>query len=127
MTTHPDSDALTIARWAWPEYDWKPDIGPDPDPDFAWRTGKSATLSRTRSVTLSWAADDANNVTDVERLMVERGHGEEYAQALCRAVLSATDPWPRGWEDFAMIRTAPLASIVRALVATIRKLEAKHA
>jgi hypothetical protein len=87
-----DSDAIVVARWAWP--------------------GNIAAEGR-----VFWTP---GNIAAVEALIVERGMGQQYGEHLCRTALSPIDPFPRGWDDIAAIRTAPPATILRALAATIR-------
>jgi hypothetical protein len=64
-----------------------------------------------------------SNVRNAERVLIERGHAEEYGRALIREL----NLYPLGSdEDAALCATAPLDARLRAMAAVIRGLEKKE-
>lgn len=97
------SDALVIARWR------------DPVIFRALDERSAKTVADTYAESARWIAES-------ERILIERGHGDAYGEALGCALLAKHDPWPRCFEDIAQLATAPLGARVRAMAAVIRGL-----
>lgn len=113
-------EALEIARWY--------------APDQEWRTTKILGVLRAPSLNVQCEDDridleDALCVSEIERALVERGLGDRYGEALCRAVLGEGPEefgerapiCPDQFAHIAAIRTAPLAVIARAILETVRE------
>lgn len=102
------SDALKIARFLWPDKEWRADPA----------TGGAGSND------LRFVPTSFGGCNGAEHAIIARGLAEEYGEALCRELFGA----PGGIEPhpFAQIRTAPLECIVRALVAVIDAQEAKR-
>jgi hypothetical protein len=110
MTTEP-SDALTVARWCWPD---------DDDWTSAWREQELGD-------------EDRLQISEAERILIERGHGAAYGRALWEELRSSLPDRVRApelkedqWEQMAAIATAPRAVRLRAMAETIRNLKPKE-
>jgi hypothetical protein len=100
-----DSDAIVVARWR--------------DKSFCeWPESAQKVIADDSATRLEWLAA-------VEALIVERGMGEAYGRALATALSPELLKCDR-YDGYAMIRTAPPATILRALAATIRAAEKKE-
>jgi hypothetical protein len=66
-----------------------------------------------------------DNVRDAERVLIERGYGDKYGQALCGEVLGLEGAHPDNvylptMADATKLATSPLDARVRAMAAVIR-------
>lgn len=132
------SDALTIARWCWPDCFW----GEWPSGTQAIKlTGRNDANGNPISIAEWWPADEdyctrgatRESIADAERILIERGLESEYGHAIAIELQYDSRGSDRGMflieateDDFAKIATAPLAARVRAMAAVIRALEEKH-
>lgn len=118
------SDALTIARFCWPERSWRHDtdgIAPD---DVVISDGPEFAIYR-----------DFTEIDDVrvaELAVIERGLAKEYGKALLVELGMRGQEGDGSWTismlpgiDHAKLATAPLDARVRALAAVIRAQEEK--
>lgn len=110
-------DALDVARFRWPEYEWVRACG-----------AYCRRLPGHRSYTLeeSWDPRDAADIAAAERVLVERGLGEEYGRAL-RLALRIKDAEKDYYGQYltdgevVAIRTAPLEVCLRAMARVVRE------
>jgi len=121
MTDQPASDALTVARWCWPEHGpWQmgtPDPLPTPIP-----------MSRARWFDPERWEDDrfvaCHGVLAAEAALIERGLAEEYGEELCVELFGMSVP--SSARDACGLATAPLPARLRALASVVRAQEAKR-
>jgi hypothetical protein len=107
-----ESDALTIARWCWPEEQWHQNYA-NVLPSTAGGIGFDDT-----------SMDDPDGyfaVSDAERVVIERGHGRAYGLALLDHLDIGITAWCSDHAE--VIATAPLDARMRALAATIRAVQ----
>ncbi len=110
-----ESDALTVARWCWPESTWiLVHDEPMTSDGLVFSEGEHDSLD-------GWYA-----VEDAERVLVERGEVEAYGFALwlCLFGESAHDAYEGA--EFAKIAMAAPEVRVRAMAAVIRALKEKR-
>jgi hypothetical protein len=123
MTTEP-SDALTVARFCWPENTWHAT-------ESYWCPHVARRIPALRSS--RFEADNRSHVAEAERILIERGHGAAYGRALWEELRSSLPDRVRApelkedqWEQMAAIATAPRAVRLRAMAETIRNLKPKE-
>lgn len=118
------NDALTVARWCWPQelpdgWIWCDDGTYSLaifDPDSADCNGNDQAL---------------HGVRDAERVLIERGHADAYGKAIARELdqesylPGASFAVTTSWFMLAMIATLSPAARIRAMAAVIRTLESK--
>ena len=108
----PPDAALRIARFCWPHSEWILS-----EPLLVWERGRGHR-------TLCFGEESSLRLA--ERAIVERGLGERYGEELIEAVDGIYTERQTLEAMFAVIRTAPLDAIVRALLAVVEAEEKKH-
>jgi hypothetical protein len=118
VTVATDSDALTIARWCWPEDEGDDYYGPK----ATFCLGMEELLRGEKQDGLAmWA------VRAAERIVMELGHAKTYGRELARhfgfkTPILMDDGGAEHSIRLAMAATAPLDVRVRAMAAVIRSL-----
>jgi len=107
------SDALEIARWAWPDKRWSERID---------RSTACVWIDLKRSASGEFDVGRFDSLQDAELVLIERGLAEEYGQKLWAEVWDRPFGLGNGL-SIARIATAPLDARVRAILAVIRAQE----
>lgn len=112
-------DALDVARFCWPGEDWSIDA-------LGRVAGPPSTDADGCIFREVW--EPAAHIAAAERVLVERGLGEEYGRALAINVLGSSWELQPGKNlcnitgvEFAAIRTAPLKVCLRAMARVVRE------
>ena len=116
-------DALDVARFCWPEHEWKSlDRGLSACRRADCRPGWNFTDYLT-----IWRADNREDIAAAERVVVERGLGEEYGKWIAVELGPPPESLERYFGYVAKIATAPLDARLRALAVVARKQLEKEA
>ena len=112
MADLPPDAALRIARFCWP--------------NEPWMMSENMRLAFGRITGRAWYPDRIDDLADAERVIVERGLGERYGEALIEEIDGIYTERQTLEAMFAIIRTAPLDAILRALFAVVEEQEKKR-
>lgn len=110
------SDALTIARFCFPETHWV--MREDEGVAIDWGLESFTHAELAESSGPLWNPQDRADVSAAESVVIERGLAEQYGRAL------AHELWPENPHctfavAIAQVRTAPLTVVIRAILSAI--------
>jgi len=114
------SDALAVARWAWPEHQ----VGDGQE----WVSTGGFTMSVFSPSEHTGDGFSLHGISDAERVVLARGLAEQYGRALTEQLVSGGDidcaAFFRSLHEYVratMLATAPLSSRLRALAKVARE------
>lgn len=117
-------DALTVAKFCWPDVPWQADVGGDPAFVFALVQPDPRHSDKIEEHARSF--EDVADIADAERILVARGLGEAYGRELRCALGFDKGCYWISMADIAAIRNAPLDVCLRAMAAAIREAQSPH-